>query len=71
VTRQRINAYLWVNNFPAPPEICDREPLLKDYGIFRRLNNGNFEFISMCDPRLKDFYSMNKEDLKKILGEKE
>jgi hypothetical protein len=70
VTRRSIKAYLWINNLPAPPEVCEREPLLKDYGLYRRLNNGNFEFLSVCDPRIKEFYSMHKDDLARILSEK-
>lgn len=69
VTRNQINGYLWLNNIPVPQEICDREPLLKDYGLFRRLNNGNFEFISVCDQRMKQFFSMHKNDLARILNE--
>ena len=69
VTRNQINGYLWLNNTPVPQEICDREPLLKDYGLFRRLNNGNFEFISVCDQRMKQFFSMHKNDLARILNE--
>lgn len=69
VTRNQINSYLWLNNSPIPTEICEREPLLKDYGLFRRLNNGNFEFISICDARMKNFLSMHKNDLARILNE--
>jgi hypothetical protein len=68
VTRERVNAYLWLNNTPIPQEICDREPLLKDYGLFRRLNNGGFEFISFCESKVNQFYSMNKDDLARILN---
>jgi hypothetical protein len=68
VTRNQINSYLWLNNSPIPTEICEREPLLKDYGLFRRLNNGNFEFISICDARMKNFLSMHKDDLARILN---
>jgi hypothetical protein len=68
VTRERVNAYLWLNNTPVPPEICEREPLLKDYGLFRRLNSGGFEFISFCDPKVNQFYSMHKDDLTRILN---
>ncbi len=69
VTRNRINAYLWLNNSPVPQEICDREPALKEYGIYRRLNDGNFEFISVCDIRMKNFLAMHKDDLARILNE--
>jgi hypothetical protein len=69
VTRNRINAYLWLNNSPVPQEICDREPTLKDYGIYRRLNDGNFEFISICNIKMKNFLAMHKDDLSRILNE--
>jgi hypothetical protein len=68
VTRNQINGYIWLTNTPLPQEICDREPLLKDYGLFRRLNDGNFEFISVCDARIKNFISMHKDDLARILN---
>jgi hypothetical protein len=68
VTRERINAYLWLNNTPIPQEICDREPLLKDYGLYRRLENGKFEFISFCESKVNQFYSMHKDDLARIIN---
>lgn len=68
MTRERINGYLWINNTPIPQEICDREPLLKDYGLYRRLSTGNFEFISFCDQKVNQFYSMHKDDLARIIN---
>ncbi len=66
-----MNAYLWINNFPLPAEVCEREPLLKDYGFHRRLNTGNFEFLSVCDERTREFYEMHKDDLAKLIGKDE
>jgi hypothetical protein len=43
--------------------------LLKDYGLYRRLNNGNFEFVSFCDSKAKEFLSMYKSDLEDLLNE--
>jgi hypothetical protein len=68
VTRERVNAYLWLNNTPIPQELCDREPLLKDYGLYRKLNTGGFEFISFCETKVNQFYSMHKDDLARILN---
>jgi hypothetical protein len=59
---------LWLNNTPIPQDICEREPILKDYGLYRRLSTGNFEFISFCDSKVNQFYSMNKDDLARLLN---
>jgi len=44
-------------------------PSLWDYGFYRRLNTGQLEFISFCDPRAADWIAVHKADLKKILDE--
>lgn len=51
-----------------PSEICEQQPTLKDYGFFRRLNTGNFEFLSVCDERTREFYEMHKDDLARLIG---
>jgi hypothetical protein len=67
VTRKKIERYIWLNNFPLPKEICEID---SRYGFYRVLNNGKFEFVSACDPRAKQWVSMNKDDLKRLLNEK-
>lgn len=38
-----------------------------DYGFYRKLNDGNYEFISFCDPKSKEWFAMHKDDLAKVL----
>ena len=71
VTRKKVNAYLWLNNSPIPQEICEREPDLKDYGLYRKLNGGGFEFVSFCEVKARDFFSMYKTDFERLLNGKQ
>ena len=48
--REEIDATIWLNNSPLPATICEREPELKNYGFYRRLNSGQLEFMSFCRP---------------------
>ena len=49
MTRKEINAEIWLNT-GIPQEICDRNPEIKtgQYGQYRKLDSGNYEFISYC-----------------------
>jgi len=67
VTRKEVDAASWLNNGPIPAEICDREPVLKDYGFFRRLDDGTFQFLSFCNESSPRMIAFKDEDLKKIL----
>jgi len=68
VNKREINAAIWLNNSPIPQEICEREPLLKEYGFFRRLNTGGFEFISFCNPEAKNWLGMHKTDFYRMMN---
>lgn len=65
VTKRRVNKYLWLNNFPLPPEACS---VTMEYGFYRKLNNGKFEFVSACSEESQDWVSMHKDDLAKLLS---
>jgi hypothetical protein len=67
VSKREINAAIWLNNSPLPVEICERDPVLKQYGFYRRLNNGKFEFISFCDEKARNWLSMHKDDFNRIM----
>jgi hypothetical protein len=71
VTRKKINTYLWLNNAPIPSEICEREPSLKDYGLFRKLRSGQIEFLGFCEEKTGEFFSMHKDDFERIMNGKE
>lgn len=69
VSKKELLATVWNNNAPIPAEICEREPELKKYGFYRRLNDGKFEFVSWCDPISVHWLAAFDKDLEKILGE--
>jgi hypothetical protein len=69
ISRRKLNTYLWLNNSPIPKELCEREPDLKDYGFYRELNNGKYEFVTFCDPLAKEFFAIYKKDLETILND--
>ena len=71
ISKPKIKAKLWINNFPVPSEVCQREPSLLDYGFYRKLSDGRLEFLSVCDKRIKDFFEMHKDDLARLLNERE
>lgn len=66
-TRAEIDAVIWLNNSPIPADVCAREPSLNDYGFYRRLNDGTFEFISFCHPDAHLWVAMHKDDFIKLL----
>ena len=49
VTRNQIDALVWLNNMPLPADVCALNPVLNNYGFYRRLNDGHLEFISACN----------------------
>lgn len=67
ITRDEVDATIWLNNLPLPAELCEREPQLKKRGFYRRLDNGKLEFVSVCNPKAKDWISANKVDFNRIL----
>ena len=71
ISPKKIRAALWINNLPVPEEVCKESPELYDYGFYRRLNDGSFEFVSVCDKVASEFFEMYKDDLKNILNETE
>lgn len=68
-TRAKIDAAIWLNNAPIPPEVCASEPALYQYGFYRRLNNGKFEFISFCSPEANKWLAMYDQDFNKLMDE--
>ena len=68
VTRARINSNLWFG-IAIPENICEREPEVKSYGIYRKLNDGSFEFVSICSDEYQNFFSIHKDDFERLLNE--
>jgi hypothetical protein len=63
VSREEIDAVLWLNNAPLPAEIC---AVSDRYGFYRKLNDGKLEFISWCKTEAADYVAIRKDDLEKI-----
>lgn len=69
ISRKKINAHIWLNNAQIPEENCDRDPAIKLYGFYRKLNTGELEFVSFCTKKARDFVSMRKSDFEKLMNE--
>jgi hypothetical protein len=61
-----LNAAIWLNNGPLPESVC-ADPHNKLYGFYRRLNDGNFEFVSFCNPKANEWVSMHKDDFARLI----
>jgi hypothetical protein len=66
ITRQEISAAIWLNN-GLPSELCQKEPELRNYGFYRKLNSGKIEFISFCSARANEWLSMHQGDYNRLL----
>jgi len=65
--RSEINASIWLNNAPLPEELCQTHKELNDYGFYRKLNDGNLEFISFCNKDAAQWLSMHQSDFEKLM----
>ena len=52
-----------------PPEVCAAYPAIRDYGIYRELNSGQKEFVSICTQEITLYLSIYNEDLNNLLKE--
>jgi hypothetical protein len=67
VTRQEVEATLWLNNSPIPAEVCRKEPDLWKYGFYRRLDSGKFEFVSFCKLEARKWIAIYEDDMNRLL----
>jgi hypothetical protein len=68
VKRSEIKAAVWLN-LSISEETCRERPELRDVGVYRRLNDGRFEFVSFCSPLIEQYFSIYRDDLERILRE--
>lgn len=68
VSKREVDAKIWLNNFPVPKESCDAAPAIKEYGFYRRLNDGNFEFVSICNKASRGFKQMSNKDFARLMN---
>jgi hypothetical protein len=81
ISRRDIDAVLWSHD-RVPSSVCAREPKLEDLGIARKVNcteelveigicrPGQItktEFISVCQPEIKNYLSIEKKELEALL----
>jgi hypothetical protein len=55
-------------NNGLPADLCEREPRLKDYGFYRRLDSGQLEFLSFCKPEAQRFFGIVDSELEELLN---
>ena len=64
-TRSQVDALTWLNNFPIPPDATDH----CRYGFYRRLDDGNLEFFSICNQSMPKMISMKDAEYKELLNQ--
>lgn len=77
VTRQEVEATVWINNLPINQELCDKYQEVNVRGLYRVLNDdqckdlghkpGCKEFVSICNSKITKFVSIPEEDFNRIL----
>lgn len=83
VTREEINAVVWLNNFNCKKNeenckkeildpnnmefLCGRYPEIKNRGFYRQLNNGKKEFISICNENARNTVTATAKDFNEII----
>jgi hypothetical protein len=48
-------------------DLCANTPELHNFGFYRKLNDGQLEFISFCNPLAQSMLSMTRDDYEKLL----
>jgi len=79
VSRREIDAIIWAHE-KIPNRLCNNEPELKQLGVVRTVDckflppgtcapdqKTKVEFISYCDPQIREHLSANKEDVRRLL----
>ena len=65
--RKEIEATLWLNNAPLPAYLCILHSELRDYGFYRKLEDGRIEFVSFCQAEAQRWIAIHESDLKRLL----
>ena len=77
-SRAEIDAEIWLNS-GITPDVCAKYPELKQFGIYRKLDTGKYEFISYCTTvpdangnqvnAVQQYLSVNAQKFNKFLDE--
>lgn len=65
-TRAEVKAEIFLNS-GIPAKICQDYPEVAKSGIYRKLNDGNFEFLSYCHPEIVKYYSLYGPKFEEVL----
>jgi hypothetical protein len=66
VTRADIEAEAWLNS-GLPSDICSLNPELREFGLYRKLDDGRYEVIPYCAPQSRDYTAFRSDKLKEFL----
>ena len=66
ITRQEIDAHIWLQS-GIPATVCQASPKIAKSGIYRKLNNGKYEFISYCSPLIRHYLSIKDSEYEELL----
>jgi hypothetical protein len=64
--RVEIRAHFF-DNTGIPEHVCAKYPELWEFGMFRKLNDGKYEFVSYCKPEAQLYLDIYKDDLNNML----
>jgi hypothetical protein len=71
ITREEVDAVIWLNNFNDDKNsmagVCERNPEIKQYGFYRKLNNGKLEFVSICNTTARNYLAVQKDDFNRLI----
>lgn len=70
MSRNQIQADIDANVFlidRLPSKLCAENPALKEYGIYRKLNNGKEEFVSFCKREIELYMVFYSKDVERVL----
>jgi len=66
-TKSEVDALIWNTNFPIPQELCLNG--VRQYGFYRRLDDGRLEFWSGCNVEMPPMVCMKAEEYKALLDQ--
>lgn len=64
--RKEIKAFVFLHD-RLPSKLCAEVPELRNYGLYRKLNNGQEEFVSYCKKEVTEYLGFWNKDVETIL----
>jgi hypothetical protein len=64
--RKDIQAFSFLHD-RLPSKLCAENPSLRNFGIYRKLNNGQEEFISYCKTEIEQYLGFWSKDIERML----